>query len=71
MKNLLERMKPEPLAKFKKAKKEYPIIFKEIEMDLKTNYSLLRMQYNTVLEFRIHGISNSYDLTEINKLFND
>lgn len=71
MKNLLERMKAEPLAKFNEAKKEYPRTFNEIETDLKNNYSLLRIQYNTVLEFRIHGIANSYDVTEINQLFND
>jgi hypothetical protein len=49
MRNLLERMKPEPLAKFNKAKEKNPTVYSEIEQELKKANFVIHIQFGTVI----------------------
>ena len=71
MKNLLERMKPEPLAKLNSEKEKYATTFELVENDLKTNEFVSDLRFGTIAELKIHGIVNEITYTSIRELFND
>jgi uncharacterized protein YecA (UPF0149 family) len=71
MKNLLERMKPEPLAKLNEQKENYVSTFEAVEQDLKTNKFVADLRFGTIAELRIHGLVNEITYTSIRELFND
>ena len=70
MKNLLERMKAEPLAKLNEAKENYPTTVKKVENDLKNNTFVIDLQYETVLNLSNHDIASTTKFTSITELFN-
>lgn len=70
MKNLLERMKPEPLAKMKEEILKYPNTFEFVEEDLRNNHSILNLKFNTIWNLHHYGIAKSQLLTDITILFN-
>jgi hypothetical protein len=71
MKNLLERMKPEPLAKLNSEKEKYASTFVAVEHDLKYNEFVSDLRFGTVAELKIHGLVNEITYTSIRELFND
>jgi hypothetical protein len=71
MKNLLERMKPEPLAKLNEEKDKYVGTFQSIERDLKDNEFVADLTFRTIAELRIHGLVDEITFTSIRELFND
>ena len=71
MKNLLERMKAEPLAKLNEQEKLYPTTFTPVENDLKTNKFVSDLRFGTVAELKIHGLVDEITYTSIRELFND
>ena len=71
MKNLLERMKAEPLAKFNSEKEKYASIFEAVECDLKNNKFVADLRFGTIAELRIHGLVDEITYTSIRELFND
>jgi hypothetical protein len=71
MKNLLERMKPEPLAKLNEEKDKYVGTFQSVERDLKDNEFVADLTFRTIAELRIHGLVNEITFTTIRELFND
>ena len=71
MKNLLERMKAEPLAKFNSEKEKYASTFEAVEQDLKTNKFVADLRFGTIAEFKIHGLVDEITYTTIRELFND
>jgi hypothetical protein len=71
MKNLLERMKAEPLAKLNEEKDKYVGTFQSVEHDLKTNTFVADLTFRTIAELRIHGLVNEITFTTIRELFND
>ena len=71
MKNLLERMKAEPLAKLNSEKEKYASTFEAVEHDLKTNQFVSDLRFGTIAELKIHGIVNEITYTSIRELFND
>lgn len=50
MKNLYERLKPQAMTVIDKYSREYPHTIEAIREDLKSNYSLFHMQYNTAMK---------------------
>lgn len=70
MKNLLERMKAEPLAKLNEVKKIYPQTFKIVENELINNHTIYGLKYDTVTDLKINGISKSCEIHDIQNLFN-
>ena len=71
MKNLLERMKAEPLAKFNEAKEKYATTFEDVEHDLKYNKFIMDLRFGTIAELKIHGLVDEITYTTIRELFND
>ena len=71
MKNLLERMKAEPLAKLNEEKDKYVGTFQSIERDLKDNEFVADLTFRTIAELRIHGLVDEITFTSIRELFND
>jgi hypothetical protein len=71
MKNLLERMKPEPLAKLNEEKDKYVSTFEAVECDLKNNKFVADLRFGTIAELRIHGLVDEITFTSIRELFND
>jgi hypothetical protein len=71
MKNLLERMKAEPLAKLNEEKDKYVGTFQSVERDLKDNEFVADLTFRTIAELRIHGLVNEITFTTIRELFND
>jgi hypothetical protein len=71
MKNLLERMKAEPLAKLNEEKDKYASTFEAVERDLKNNEFVADLRFGTVAELKIHGLVNEITYTSIRELFND
>jgi uncharacterized protein YecA (UPF0149 family) len=71
MKNLLERMKTEPLAKFNSEKEKYASTFEDVEHDLKNNEFVSDLRFGTVAELKIHGLVKEITYTSIRNLFND
>jgi hypothetical protein len=70
MKNLLERMKAEPLAKLNEQKKLYPTTFTHLENDLKNNQFVIDLKYETVLKLNNYDIASTTKFTSITELFN-
>ena len=66
MKNLLERMKAEPLAKFNEAKANHPTRYNDIEQELKNNYFVINLKFGTVItlcdRFSIEHPFKIYDI---------
>ena len=71
MKNLLERMKPEPLAKLNEEVEKYPNTYRHIVNDLKENEFVIDLKFNTVWHLSNDCIAKSLTLTNITELFND
>ena len=71
MKNLLERMKAEPLAKLNSEKENYALTFEAVEQDLKTNKFVSDLRFGTIAELKIHGLVDEITYTTIRELFND
>jgi hypothetical protein len=71
MKNLLERMKAEPLAKLNEEKEKYASTFEAVERDLKNNEFVADLTFRTIVEFRNNGIVDEITYTTIRELFND
>jgi hypothetical protein len=72
MNNLLERMKPEPLAKLNSEKEKYALTtFTPVEQDLKTNKFVSDLRFGTIAELKIHGLVDEITYTSIRNLFND
>jgi uncharacterized protein YecA (UPF0149 family) len=71
MKNLLERMKAEPLAKFNEAKEKYALTFEDVEHDLKNNKFIMDLRFGTIAELKIHELVNEITYISIRELFND
>jgi uncharacterized protein YecA (UPF0149 family) len=71
MKNLLERMKAEPLAKLNEEKDKYVGTFQSVERDLKTNEFVADLRFGTIAELKIHGLVNEITYTTIREIFND
>ena len=71
MKNLLERMKPEPLAKLNSEKEKYAGTFETVENDLKTNEFVSDLRFGTIAEILMHGLVKEITYTTIRNLFND
>jgi hypothetical protein len=71
MKNLLERMKAEPLAKLNSEKEKYLSTFEAVEHDLKYNEFVSDLRFGTIAELKIHGIVDEITYTSIRELFND
>lgn len=71
MKNLLERMKPEPLAKLNEKLAQYPSSYSYIVNDLKANEFVMDLKFNTVWHLNNDCIAKSLTLTNITELFND
>ena len=70
MRNLLERMKAEPLAKLNSEKEKYATTFDCVERDLKNNEFIMDLKFKTIAELKIHGIVNEITYTSIRELFN-
>ena len=71
MKNLLERMKAEPLAKFNSEKEKYASTFEDVEHDLKNNKFIMDLRFGTIAELKIHELVDEITYTSIRELFND
>ena len=71
MKNLLERMKPEQLAKLNSEKEKYAGTFEAVENDLKTNEFVSDLRFGTIAEIWMHGLVKEITYTTIRNLFND
>jgi len=71
MKNLLERMKAEPLAKLNETKEKYATTFEDVEHDLKNNKFIIDLRFRTIAELKIHELVNEITYTSIRELFND
>jgi uncharacterized protein YecA (UPF0149 family) len=71
MKNLLERMKAEPLAKLNEQKEKYASTFVAVEHDLKYNEFVSDLRFGTVAELKIHGLVDEITYTTIRELFKD
>jgi hypothetical protein len=71
MNNLLERMKPEPLAKLNSEKEKYASTFEAVEHDLKYNEFVSDLRFGTIVELRMHGLVDEITYTTIRELFND
>lgn len=71
MKNLLERMKAEPLAKLNEKAAQYPSSYSHIILDLKANEFVMDLRFNTVWHLNNDCIARSLTLTSITELFND
>jgi hypothetical protein len=69
MKNLLERMKAEPLAKFNEAKKEYFNTYNDIERELESNYFVINLKFGTIITL-CDGLSVEHPF-KIYDIFND
>ena len=71
MKNLLERMKAEPLAKLNEEVAKYPNTFEHIVNDLKANVFVMDLKFNTIWHLDSYGIIKSMSVTNITTIFND
>jgi hypothetical protein len=71
MKNLLERMKAEPLAKLNEKSAQYPNTYSHIITDLKANEFVMDLKFNTVWNLNNDCIAKSLTLTSMSELFND
>ena len=71
MNNLLERMKPEPLAKLNSEKEKYATTFEHLENDLKNNEFVSDLRFGTIVEMWLHGLVKEIKYTTIRELFND
>jgi uncharacterized protein YecA (UPF0149 family) len=71
MRNLLERMKPEPLAKLNSEKEKYAGTFEAVEQDLKNNEFVSDLRFGTIAELKIHRLVEEVTYTTIRNLFND
>jgi uncharacterized protein YecA (UPF0149 family) len=71
MKNLLERMKAEPLAKLNEQKEKYATTFEDVERDLKNNKFIADLRFGTIAELKIHELVDEITYTSIRELFND
>ena len=71
MKNLLERMKAEPLAKLNSEKEKYATTFEDVEHDLKNNKFIMDLRFGTIAELKIHELVDEITYTSIRELFND
>lgn len=69
MKNLLERMKAEPLAKFNEQLKLYPNTLESVSTDLINNSYIVKLSFGTVACLRSYGIIKN--LEDIYDIFND
>jgi hypothetical protein len=71
MKNLLKRMKDEPLAKLNEKSAQYPSTYSHIVNDLKANEFVMDLKFNTVWHLNNDCIAKSLTLTSMTELFND
>ena len=71
MRNLLERMKPEPLAKLNEALEEYPETLKVIKEDLETHYFVTDLRYGNILYLSFFDIIDNLNISTVKTLFND
>lgn len=71
MKTLFERLKDEPKKKLLNLKSVYPSIIGNIIDELKNNYALLNVTFETAMELNNYIVEKNFDISNIYNLFNE